>query len=141
MRVAAQSLEGQIVYLIIKIKIIFVKMKCSDVIRFVDVFALSYVPSHKGNRYHQTIVGGMITILLTLWIASTFLEQMAIITFNPVYSSITTPTYFQSFSTMGEMSLDTQNQTVAVRLQKSSDSPTAGNLLEQYAPYFRVYFY
>ena len=35
-------------------------MKLSKVIRLFDIFALYFVPSHKGDRYHRTVIGGFI---------------------------------------------------------------------------------
>ena len=41
-------------------------MSCGSFIRGRDSFGASVSPTHKGHRYHHTIVGGCVTILVVL---------------------------------------------------------------------------
>ena len=108
-------------------------MKLSKVIRLFDIFALYFVPSHKGDRYHRTVIGGIFSVVMVLALGALFTASFYETISKPQVTSSHFDLYDSKYLVKG-FNLSTNEQTVAGRMLSTNASVTAAEI----SAFFRI---
>ena len=109
-------------------------MRCSELVRLCDIFAITYVPLHKGSRYHNTIPGGLFSIALAVLSLVFFITESNTLSDRTHYSHAVTTKFFPNATTQGVFELDTADQVIATSIYHMVEEQDMDD-------YFRVLFW
>ncbi len=108
-------------------------------LRQFDIFGAPVGVTYGGESRFRTGLGGCVTILLLIFFGSNMVLSLVNVAIHHVYSSKTVETFTAYPFSTNQWTMSTQKQTMAGRVQLSSDSDS--EVPSNPEEYFRVQFY